>query len=146
LTRIIQVDLKCEQFTYRIDEDALQQAQMMGGKLMLITNTQDLSPTDLVRRYKSLADIERGFRVLKSEIEIGPVYHRLPNRIKAHASICFIALILYRVMRQRLRATDAKTSPERALAQLRRIQHHRITLNGAQPNAMHSGANWTVGA
>ncbi len=134
LTRIIQVDLKSEQFTYHIDDQALQQAQLMDGKLMLITNTQDLSPTDLVRRYKSLADIERGFRVLKSEIEIGPVYHRLPHRIKAHASICFIALILYRVMRQRLRAADAKTSPEKALAQLRRIQHHRITLNGTQPN------------
>ena len=37
-------------------------------------------------------------------------------------------------MRQRLRAADAKTSPEKALAQLRRIQHHRITLNGTQPN------------
>ncbi len=134
LTRIIQVDLKSEQFTYRIDDQALQQAQLMDGKLMLITNTQDLSPTDLVRRYKSLADIERGFRVLKSEIEIGPVYHRLPDRIKAHASICFIALILYRVMRQRLHAADVKTSPEKALAQLRRIQHHRITLNGTQPN------------
>ena len=126
--------LKSEQFTYHIDDQALQQAQLMDGKLMLITNTEDLSPTDLVRRYISLADIERGFRVLKSEIEIGPVYHRLPHRIKAHASICFIALILYRVMRQRLRAADAKTSPEKALAQLRRIQHHRITLNGTQPN------------
>jgi transposase len=37
--------------------------------------------------------------VLKSEIEIGPVYHRLPERIRAHASICFMALILHRVMR-----------------------------------------------
>jgi transposase len=135
LTRIIQVDLKSEQFTYRIDEQALQQAQLMDGKLLLITNTQDLSPADLVQRYKSLADIERGFRVLKSEIEIGPVHHRLHERIKAHAAICFIALILYRVMRQRLHDADAKTSPEKALAQLRRIQHHRITLNGSQPNA-----------
>ena len=135
LTRIIQVDLKSEQFTYSIDDQALQQAQLMDGKLMLITNTQDMSPADLVRRYKSLADIERGFRVLKSEIEIGPVHHRLPDRIKAHASICFIALILYRLMRQRLHSADAKTSPEKPLAQLRRIQHHRITLNGSQPNS-----------
>ncbi|GAP39060.1 mobile element protein [Piscinibacter sakaiensis] len=56
-----------------------------------------------VQRYKALADIERGFKVLKSEIEIAPVFHRLPERIKAHASICFMALILYRVMRQRLK-------------------------------------------
>ena len=46
-----------------------------------------------------------------------------------------MALILYRVMRQRLHAAGAQTSPEKALAQLRRIQHHRITLNGTQPNA-----------
>ncbi len=48
---------------------------------------------EVVQRYKSLADIERGFRVLKSDIEIGPVYHRLPQRIRAHALICFMALI-----------------------------------------------------
>ena len=47
LTRIIQVDLKSEQFTYRIDGQALQQAQLMDGKLRLITNAQDLSPAEL---------------------------------------------------------------------------------------------------
>lgn len=44
-----------------------------------------------ITRYKSLADIERGFRMLTSEIEIGPVFHRLPKRNKAHAAICFMA-------------------------------------------------------
>jgi transposase len=39
----------------------------------------------------------------------------LPQRIKAHAAICFMALILYRVMRAKLRAADTKLSPERAL-------------------------------
>ena len=48
-------------------------------------------------RYKSLADIERGFKVLKSELEIGPVYHRPPDRIWAHAAICFMALIRNRL-------------------------------------------------
>lgn len=71
--------------------------------------------------------------MLKSEIEIGPVYHRLPDRIRAHAAICFMALILYRVMRQRLAASKSGLSPERALSLLRRIQHHRVTLNNAQP-------------
>jgi hypothetical protein len=70
--------------------------------------------------------IERGFRVLKSEIEIGPVFHRLPARIKAHATICFIALILYRVMRQRLSSADAYLSPERALEELQKLQPHQI--------------------
>ena len=42
-------------------------------------------------RYKSLADIERGFKVRKSKLEIGAVYHRLPERIRTHALICFTA-------------------------------------------------------
>lgn len=133
LARIIRVDLKSELFTYTIDERALEHARLMDGKLLLVTNTADLAPVEVVKRYKSLADIERGFRVLKSEIEIGPIYHRLPNRIRAHAAICFMALILYRVMRTRLRASETKLSPERALSKLRRIQHHRVTLNDTQP-------------
>ena len=74
----------------------------MDGKLLLVTNVPDLKPEQVVQRYKALADIERGFRVLKSEIDIAPVYHWLPQRIKAHAMLCFMALIVYRVMRQRL--------------------------------------------
>ncbi len=135
LSRIIKVDLKSELFTYDIDEHALTHARLMDGKLLLVTNTPDLTPDEVVKRYKSLADIERGFRVLKSEIEIGPVYHRLPNRIRAHAAICFMALILYRVMRMRLRAGDTHLSPERALDKLRRIQHHQVIVNDTQPVA-----------
>lgn len=51
---------------------------MMDGKLLLVSNTAGLTAAQVVERYKSLADIERGFRVLKSEIEIGPVYRHLP--------------------------------------------------------------------
>jgi transposase len=135
LSRIIKVDLKSELFTYDIDERALAHARLMDGKLLLVTNTPDLGPDEVLKRYKSLADIERGFRVLKSEIEIGPVYHRLPARIRAHAAICFMALILYRVMRMRLRASDTRLSPERALDKLRRIQHHQVIVNDTQPVA-----------
>ena len=134
LAHIVRVDLKNELFSYDIDQDALALAELMDGKLLLVTNCKDLAPQGIVDRYKSLADIERGFRVLKSEIEIGPVFHRLPERIKAHASICFLALILYRVMRQRLKAADSDLSPERALDHLQRLQHHQIRINpSAQP-------------
>lgn len=43
---------------------------MMDGKLLMVTNVADLEPEEVLRRYKSLADSERGFRVPKSEIEI----------------------------------------------------------------------------
>ena len=84
-----------ELFSYAVDENALKLAQMMDGKLLLVTNVPDMNPEQVIARYKSLADIERGFKVLKSELEIGPVYHRLPERIRAHAAICFMALVLH---------------------------------------------------
>jgi len=133
LASIIRVDLKSELFCYDIDERALNRAELMDGKLLLITNVEDLSAHDVVARYKALADIERGFRVLKSEIDIAPVYHRLPERIRAHASLCFMALIMYRVMRQRLRLAGSDLSPEAALTSLRRIQHHTISINDQPP-------------
>ena len=102
----------------------------MDGKLLLVTNVTDLEPQEIVSRYKSLADIERGFKVLKSEIEIGPVHHRLPDRIRAHALICFVALVMHRVMRERLRQHPVETiaSPERALSLLRQVQTHRVVM------------------
>ncbi len=133
LARIIKVDLKCDLFTYEVDQAALARAQAMDGKLVLVTNVKDMTPLDVLKRYKSLADIERGFRVLKSEIEIAPVFHRLPERIKAHASICFTALILYRVMRSRLNLAGSPLSPEAALSDLRRIQRHTVRIDDAEP-------------
>ena len=133
LGKIIKVDMKAELFSYAIDEAALRLAELMDGKLLVVTNVQDMAPDKVIDRYKSLADIERGFKVLKSELEIGPVYHRLPERIRAHASICFMALILHRVMRMRLRAGNTGLTPERALQSLKRIQHHRVSINGAAP-------------
>ena len=141
LARIVRVDLKSELFTYDIDERALKHAKMMDGKLLLVTNAPDFTPEEVVKRYKSLADIERGFRVLKSEIEIGPIYHRLPGRIHAHASICFMALILYRVMRSRLKDNHSQISPERALDKLRRIQHQVVKVNDLDPIAALSNIN-----
>ena len=116
-------------FTYQIDENALKQAELLDGKLLLVNNVTDLAPQEVVTRYKSLADIERGFKVLKSEIEIALVYHRLPHRIRAHAMICFMALILYRIMRTRLKMANTGLSPERALAQLKAVHRHQVKVN-----------------
>ena len=124
LSRFIKADLKADRFSWYLDEQAVMRAELFDGKLALLTNTSDLTPAETVTHYKALADIERGFRVLKSDIEIAPVHHRLPDRIRAHALICFLALMLYRVMRMRLKAGEHSASPRTALNLLSRIQKH----------------------
>ena len=133
MAHVIKVDLKADLFSYAIDEDKKRYLELLDGKLLLVTNTNDAA-AEVVQRYKSLADIERGFRVLKSDIEIGPVYHRLPRRIRAHALICFMALVLYRVMRMRLKAAKRSESPTTLLEQLKRI--HQQTVVTAEGNAI----------
>jgi len=131
LSRILRVDLSSSLFSYEIDQRALDHARLMDGKLLLVTNVkEELTAEQVVKRYKALADIERGFRILKSEIEIAPVFHRLEGRIRTHALICFLALILYRVLRMRLKASNNPLSPERALDVCRSIQLHQVTLHG----------------
>jgi len=127
LSRIVKADLAAERFSFSRDETALDAAQRLDGKLLLVTNT-DLAPDEVLARYKALADIERGFRVLKSDIEIAPVHHRLPERIRAHALICFLALVLHRVMRQRLRAAGVDQTPTAVLKILATIQRHQVRL------------------
>lgn len=76
----------------------------MDGNILLVTDVKGLGPEDLVTRYESIADIESGFRVLNSEIEIELVYHRRHNRIRVHAIFCIIAFMFQRVIRSPLKA------------------------------------------
>jgi hypothetical protein len=61
----------------------------------------DLSAEDVALGYKNLLEAERGFRDLKSTLELRPVYHRLEPRIRAHVLLCWLALLLIRVAERR---------------------------------------------
>lgn len=128
LTRFLKADYTADRFSWSVNEDAIVEAELFDGRLALITNAPDLTAADAVARYKALADIERGFRVLKSDIEIAPVHHRLPDRIRAHALICFLALVLHRVMRMRLKAKGRSASPRTAPDLLARIHRHQARI------------------
>lgn len=126
LSRILKPDLKSDRFSWHLDEEALKRLEAFDGKLILLTNAKDLDAAEVVDRYKRLADIERGFRVLKQDIAIAPMHHRLPERIRAHGLICFLALLLHRVMRPKL----SEHSPSAALRQLKSLQLHRLSAGG----------------
>jgi transposase len=126
---LIKVDLKSDLFSYTVDEDKQAYLERLDG--MVVTNT-DAPAVEVIARYKSLADIERGFRTLKSDIEIGPMHQRLPKRIRAHALICFLSLILHRVLRMRLKKANRQESPTRLLETLKRIEQQAAATADAE--------------
>jgi transposase len=82
-----------------LDAEAIRQAPRLDGKWVLITHDDTLSVEDAAVAYKSLRVIERCFRSLKrGQIHLGPMYHRLPQRIEAPVKICVLALLLQRVV------------------------------------------------
>jgi hypothetical protein len=87
---------------------------------MLLVETTDLAspPEEIINRYKELAEVERGWRALKSTLLLRPVHHWTEERIKAHVFICVLALQIERLMRNRLKTL----SVNKALDRLRRIK------------------------
>ena len=91
--------LKVEGGDVRLDTEAIRQAPRLDGKWVLITNDDTLSVEEAAVAYQSLLVIERGFRSLKrGQIYLGPLYHRLAQRIEAHVKIGVLALLIQRVV------------------------------------------------
>jgi transposase len=84
--------------TLEIDKGKVAAEERLDGKYLIKTSDDTLSLSDIVLGYKQLHDIERGFRSLKSELELRPVYHRKSDRIRSHVLICWLALLLIRTV------------------------------------------------
>ena len=69
----------------------------LDGKYLLATSDPHISAEDAALGYKNLLEAERGFRDLKTQLLLRPVFHRLEHRIRAHVLICWLALLLTRV-------------------------------------------------
>jgi len=81
----------------RIDRGAVTREAKLDGKYLLRTSDESLSAEDIALGYKALYEAERGWRDLKSTIDMRPVYHRREDRIEAHVQLCWLALLLLRV-------------------------------------------------
>lgn len=110
----------------RKNRKALAWEETIDGVLMLETTDLELSAEEIVKRYKELAEIERGWRALKSSLLLRPVYHWTEPRIRAHIFICVLALQLERWMRNRLQTVSVK----KALQLLQQIKVGELMVNG----------------
>jgi hypothetical protein len=107
----------------RIDLAKVRAEERLDGKFLLSTSDPDLSAEDVALGYKNLLEAERGFRDMKSTLDLRPIYHRIEPRIRAHVLLCWLALLLIRVAERRTGMTWRRIAIE-----LGRI--HTVTLTG----------------
>lgn len=84
-------------FTYHRNQAGIDTQAALDGIYVLRTsvNTATLDASGVVQGYKNLANIERDFRIIKSDdLTLRPIHHRLTDRVKAHVLICLLACYL----------------------------------------------------
>jgi hypothetical protein len=82
----------------RVDHGAIKREQHLDGKWLLRTSDLTLTPDDLAAAYKQLLAVERGWRDFKGALRLRPVFHYREDRIRAHIQLCWLALLLLRVI------------------------------------------------
>jgi transposase len=82
----------------RIDHAAIRRETHLDGKWLLRTSDLTLTPDDLAAAYKQLLAVERGWRDFKGALGLRPVFHHREDRIRAHIQLCWLALLLLRVI------------------------------------------------
>ncbi len=97
-----------EQGQPHIDKAKVKAEERLDGKYLIRTSDDTLSPVDVALGYKQLYQVENAFRTLKTTLELRPVYHRLEDRIRSHILLCWLALLLIRVMENQTGQTWAK--------------------------------------
>jgi hypothetical protein len=89
----------------RIDKATVKAETNLDGKYLLRSSDPHLSAEDIALGYKQLLQVERGWRDMKQVIDLRPVYHRLEERIRAHVVLCWLALLLVRIVETTTGAT-----------------------------------------
>ena len=89
----------------RIDKATVKAETNLDGKYLLRSSDPHLSAEDIALGYKQLLQVERGWRDIKQVIDLRPVYHRLEERIRAHVVLCWLALLLVRIVETTTGAT-----------------------------------------
>ncbi len=114
-----------------IDRAKINAEERLDGKYLLSTSDPDLSAEDVALGYKNLLEAERGFRDLKSTLELRPVFHRLERRIRAHILLCWLALLMIRLAERTTNQTWRRIALD-----MQRL--HLVTLTGPVGSVTHT--------
>lgn len=109
-----------------LDEDKIAADEACDGYYCIITSEQEMDDREIIEAYRGLWRIEDSFRVLKSDFDARPVYVSREDHIRAHFLICYIALLIMRLMQLDTGRTHTAAQVAEAL---KNIVGHRLDAN-----------------
>lgn len=117
---------------FKIDDNKIEQEQGNFGYFYIVTNKLDMDPVEIMSAYRGLYKIEESFRILKTNLKARPVYHYKERRIRAHFLICYITLVLQRVLEYQLASVGIKLSTHEIINGLKEFEVNQIVINNIE--------------
>lgn len=105
-----------------LNEKAIAQDQQWDGLYAIQSSELELDAKRIVEIYHELWRIEESFRVMKSTLEVRPIFHWTPKRIEGHFVMCFLAFLLERTLEWLAREHEIEATPEKMKEALNSLQ------------------------
>ena len=116
----------------KVDEDA-----RFDGLKGYVTNTT-LAPAAVVEKYNSLSNVEKSFRMSKSDLQARPAFHYRKRRVLAHLLICVCALGVLKELERQIAEVAAGTGLSVALEEILAIRRYTLKTHGNPPTDVYS--------
>lgn len=97
---------KDSNITFNINQNKIIEDSKLDGIKGFITNNFELKPNEIIEHYNNQYDVERAFRISKTDLKIRPIYHRLETRIKAHILISFVSYAVYKEFERKIKLSE----------------------------------------
>jgi len=117
-----------------IDDEKYKDDAKWDGLKGYVSNTEQ-SKEKIIEQYHQLWQIEKTFRISKTDLQIRPIYHYLRRRIEAHICISFAACKIYKELERQLKLKQSSQSPEQVIDILKTI--YQITFTTPYSNNTH---------
>ena len=106
--KYLDIDDKCD-IKYKLDQNKILNDEKLDGIKGFITNDFTIIPNEIIEHYKNQYDVEKAFRISKTDLKIRPIYHRLETRIKAHILISFVSYAIYKEFERKIKISNLET-------------------------------------
>ena len=126
--------VKPDKTTYELAVEKIAQDEKFDGYYAIQTSEKSMSANEIMAAYHTLWKIEESFRIMKSTLEIRPVFHWSKKRIEGHFVVCFLAFLMERKMELMLQGIDEENpaSPEKIRHALNSMQVAAITATAGE--------------
>ena len=94
--------INASEFKGFLDEDKIEAFKKGMGYYKIVTSELSMDPKEAIDKYHGLSKIEEQFRIMKGDLNTRPIFVRNPEHIKAHLFICFLALVILRIIQNKI--------------------------------------------